>query len=592
MAPRWRPRPPPPKRPKGKNVIPFPSDRVKPPGGTRLGDIVPDPPINLEQIRKAKELELRNAIQSEGMSPFPEGKGLSGLGEEPPKKFKGVHEAIKDLSESMKKFNERHAPLLEREGLSGSKKNISSLEDQQLFILNRERMTSEQRAMRERDDKVMLNDLATLDRKLLNKREKEIRSDLDKLMSEDPRSDKKNSQGLPLTRTRIAVDRHYLDMIVAEIKRREEKGLSGLEEKVPVKTDIEKYDEAVEKQQRSRKEIDGRPYKNISLAELKVKAERIKEGFKEIERHGKDYFKNPTQAKKRKGESLQDYLVRLSKLVLKHKELPSQKGLRPLTPSLIKASLKNSNEMGRSLKLIEDEIKRREGGLSELGELIPGEAHTRKLTESEELREDIKEKGKIEGEKIRSPRKKKMSNTEKYMLESILKDIPEVPSEKGIRSLVDEKRLQRKLDKVGLDIWLQDGMPKHEGDLTDKQKYDIALKQQKPKDLSHLDHSMITDYEFRINKLIEDMNVNKPIEELVYDLGTMLDYVDWDTDYKRSGRYEGPDKRRRDRYYPPHYPAVIDQKRKVSGDDAKLQKDIYNLVYKIKAEIEKRMRDE
>ena len=80
------PRLPPPKPPKGKNVIPFPSDRVKPPGGTRLGDIVPDPPINLEQIRKAKELELRNAIQSEGMSPFPEGKGLSGLGEEVPVK--------------------------------------------------------------------------------------------------------------------------------------------------------------------------------------------------------------------------------------------------------------------------------------------------------------------------------------------------------------------------------------------------------------------------------------------------------------------------------------------------------------------------
>ena len=243
------PRLPPPKPPKGKNVIPFPSDRVKPPGGTRLGDIVPDPPINLEQIRKAKELELRNAIQSEGMSPFPEGKGLSELGEEPPKKFKGVHEAIKDLSESMKKFNERHAPLLEREGLSGSKKNISSLEDQQLFILNRERMTPEQRAMRERDDKVMLNDLATLDMKLLKKREKEIRSDLDKLMSEDPRSDKKNSQGLPLTKTRIAVDKHYLDLIVNEIKRREEGGLSGLKDRkatqdvieIPAKTDTDKY---------------------------------------------------------------------------------------------------------------------------------------------------------------------------------------------------------------------------------------------------------------------------------------------------------------------------------------------------------------
>ena len=234
MAFRWRP------RPKGKNVIPFPSDRVRPPSGRSLSDIEPKPPINLEEIRRQKELQEAADIMPEG--------GLSGI-EEPPKKFKGVHEAIKDLSESMKKFNERHAPLLEREGLSGSKKNISSLEDQQLFILNRERMTPEQRAMRERDDKVMLNDLATLDRKLLNKREREIRSDLDKLMSEDPRSDKKNSQGLPLTKTRIAVDKHYLDLIVNEIKRREEGGLSGLKDRkatqdvieIPAKTDTDKY---------------------------------------------------------------------------------------------------------------------------------------------------------------------------------------------------------------------------------------------------------------------------------------------------------------------------------------------------------------
>ena len=234
------PRLPPPKPPKGKNIIPFDVKRTRPPGGTRLGDIEPSPPINLKEIRRLKALQDAADIMPEG--------GLSGI-EEPPKKFKGVHEAIKDLSESMKKFNERHAPLLEREGLSGSKKNISSLEDQQLFILNRERMTPEQRAMRERDDKVMLNDLATLDRKLLNKREREIRSDLDKLMSEDPRSDKKNSQGLPLTKTRIAVDKHYLDLIVNEIKRREEGGLSGLKDRkatqdvieIPAKTDTDKY---------------------------------------------------------------------------------------------------------------------------------------------------------------------------------------------------------------------------------------------------------------------------------------------------------------------------------------------------------------
>ena len=214
MAFRWRPRPPPPKPPVGKNVIPFPSDRVTPPS---LGDIVPDPPINLEQIRKAKELELRNAIQSEGMSPFPEGKGLSELGEEIP---------VKDLP----------------------KESISSLEDQQLFILNRERMTLEQRAMRERDDKVMQNDLATLSLPLLKKRELVIRLELDKLRDKDPH--KKNAQGLSLTKTRVAVDKHYLDMIVAEIKKREE-GLSGLGEKVPVKTDEEKYGDVLNKQKRS-----------------------------------------------------------------------------------------------------------------------------------------------------------------------------------------------------------------------------------------------------------------------------------------------------------------------------------------------------
>ena len=91
MAFRWRP------RPKGKNVIPFPSDRVKPPS---LGELKPDPDnlINLEQIKKAKDLELRNAIQSEGMSPFPEGKGLSGLGEEVPVKTdtEKYNEAIRE----------------------------------------------------------------------------------------------------------------------------------------------------------------------------------------------------------------------------------------------------------------------------------------------------------------------------------------------------------------------------------------------------------------------------------------------------------------------------------------------------------------
>jgi hypothetical protein len=94
------PRIPPPKSPTGKNVIPFDVKRTRPPGVKSLGELKPDPDnlINLEQIRKAKERELRNAIQSEGMSPFPEGKGLSGLGEEVPVKTdtEKYNEAIRE----------------------------------------------------------------------------------------------------------------------------------------------------------------------------------------------------------------------------------------------------------------------------------------------------------------------------------------------------------------------------------------------------------------------------------------------------------------------------------------------------------------
>ena len=107
------PRLPPPKPPTGKNVIPFDVKRTRPPGVKSLGELKPDPDnlINLEQIRKAKELELRNAIQSEGMSPFPEGKGLSGLGEETP---------VKDLPEE--------------KGLSGLEEKVPVKTDIQKYI--------------------------------------------------------------------------------------------------------------------------------------------------------------------------------------------------------------------------------------------------------------------------------------------------------------------------------------------------------------------------------------------------------------------------------------------------------------------------
>jgi hypothetical protein len=384
MVFRWRPRSKPP-----SNVIPFPVDRTKK-GLPSLIPTEPTPPVDLGQKKKEiKKKEQREQLLDWLAPPEVPTKeeGLSGL-EEPPKKFKGLHEAIEDLSESMKKFNERHDFLLQREGLS------------------------------------------------------ELGEDL---------------------------------------------SLKGLARKVDT---ISKYSES----------------------ELKKAKKDIQDGLK---------------------------------------------GLKILE----KADKDNPH--------IAEEQRQR---------------NIKQKTIWEYMLKDINKRLSILAKEKRPIEKKKMSSTEKYYLEAVLKKIPEASPKKGIRSLVDENRLKQKLNKVGL------GLPLEEG-ATDRQKYDKAVKQQQSKDLSHLDHFMITDVEFKINKLIEEMNVNKPTEELVYDLGTMLDYVDWDTDYKRSGRYEGPDKRRHDRYYS-YGPPIANQKKKVSGGDAKLQKNIYNLVYKIKAEIEKRMRDE
>jgi hypothetical protein len=436
------PRPPPPKPPKGKNVIPFDVKRTRPPGVKSLGELKPDPDnlINLEQIKKAKDLEHRNAIQSEGMSPFPEGKGLSGLGEEVP---------VKDLP----------------------KENISSLEDQQLFILNRERMTSEQRAMRERDDKVILNDLVTLDRKLLNKREKELRSNLDKLMGEDPRSDKKNSQGLPLIKTQISIARHYLDLIKDEIKRRkdelvvdgkltdkgreeiirlrieqgvstkereerrslrEQQGLSGLGEKVPVKTDEEKYGDVLNKQKRSERmkglnnfmrdigiyynNPQTEPLKNLSLESLVEDLNDIRElittdqgvpiSVKRIEKLRAVYDKIFKEVKVRRIKEAQE-----------RKKTPEQIKRFDIIKQRVKDKFTKAlgpiDEVGKSIKEFSGSMEkfgeRNDPALDAISKAAKeidkvGEA-SKKIIEISEARkglsglgEDIKEKGKSEGD--------------------------------------------------------------------------------------------------------------------------------------------------------------------------------------------------
>jgi uncharacterized protein YoxC len=443
------PRLPPPKPPKGKNVIPFPSDRVKPPGGTRLGDIVPDPPINLEQIRKAKELELRNAIQSEGMSPFPEGKGLSGLGEEAP---------VKDLS----------------------KENISNPEDQQLFILNRERMTPEQRAMRERDDEVILNELETLDRTILNKRYKELKSNLNKLLSEDPRSDKKNSQGLPLIKTQISIARHYLDLLENELQKRrdelvvdgkltekgreeiirlrieqgvstkereqrrslrEQQGLSGLGEEVPVKTDIEKYVDVLNKQKRSERmkglnnlmrdiviyyNSSREPLKNLPLEDLVDDLNEIRKlitndegvpiSVKRIEKLRAVYDKIFKEVKVRRIKEAQErkktpeQIKRLDVIKQRVKD-KFTKALGPIEdypkkPEKFKGLKKDIKDLSESMEKFNERNDPALDAISKAAKEIDkaGEA-SKKIIEASEARkglsglgEDIKEKGKIEGE--------------------------------------------------------------------------------------------------------------------------------------------------------------------------------------------------
>ena len=118
----------PPRPPSGGKVIPFPTRKERPTGLRSLGESPPAKVIDFPVQEKEPDF---------GMTPFPE---LPTKTEEPPKKFKGVHKAIKDLSESMEKFNERHDFLLEREGLSGLKEEIPAKTNTDKYI--RERITN------------------------------------------------------------------------------------------------------------------------------------------------------------------------------------------------------------------------------------------------------------------------------------------------------------------------------------------------------------------------------------------------------------------------------------------------------------------
>ena len=72
---------------------------------------------------------------------------------------------------------------------------------------------------------------------------------------------------------------------------------------------------------------------------------------------------------------------------------------------------------------------------------------------------------------------------------------------------------------------------------TEKQKYDEALgEQEKARGFAHLDDYMITDGEVMADRLIKDIDINKPTEELVDDLVFVTDYTIWLTDYTQNRR--------------------------------------------------------
>ena len=111
---------------------------------------------------------------------------------------------------------------------------------------------------------------------------------------------------------------------------------------------------------------------------------------------------------------------------------------------------------------------------------------------------------------------------------------------------------------------------------TEKQKYDKALgEQEKARGFAHLDDYMITDGEVMADRLIKDIDINKPTEELVGDVEFVADYVKWLTDYTQNRRSLISDPLNQ-----------LTEKIRAKGK----QQDIINFKRIISAEIKKRMK--
>ena len=133
--------------------------------------------------------------------------------------------------------------------------------------------------------------------------------------------------------------------------------------------------------------------------------------------------------------------------------------------------------------------------------------------------------------------------------------------------------------------------------MTDIQKYnDVLREQQKTKDLSHLDDWMVTKGENKINDLLKYRNLTiqyKSTEELVNDLQDMLDYVDWKSDYTRSGRHS-----KAEAFTAKEKKEIAEAERREQGDfgllatELRKQREIEEFFHLLSNEIDKRMRDE
>ena len=201
MAFRWRP------RPKGKNVIPFPSDRVRPPSGRSLSDIEPKPPINLEEIRRQKELQDAADIMPEGTTPPTKTEGgLSELGEK-------IREIAEDPSFEI---ISKTAKEIDKAG-EASKKIIEASEARKpTYQLRAEKLMEEQD---------------------INKSTKELVKDRHFIKSYYEWKRKYDKAPL-LKKLNLAP---LYKKIRDELQKRKKGGLSELGEKIPAKTDTDKY---------------------------------------------------------------------------------------------------------------------------------------------------------------------------------------------------------------------------------------------------------------------------------------------------------------------------------------------------------------